>query len=105
MIFWAILEGHEKHLVTLDNCFLRLLQYNLKISIEKSTFGTDEVEYLGFKLGADGIRPGTDKTKAVRDFPEPQNVKQIRQFVGLASFFRDLIPNFSKMSAQPDRLD
>ena len=92
-------RGHEKHLVTLDNCFLRLWQYNLKISIEKSTFGTDEVEYLGFKLGADGIQPGTDKTKAVRDIPEPQNVKQIRQFVGLASFFRDLIPNFSKMSA------
>ena len=86
-------------MVTLENCFQWVRQYNLKISPDKSTFGTNEVEYLGFKLGADGIQPGTDKTKAVRDFPEPNNVKQIRQFVGLASFFRELIPNFSKMSA------
>ena len=92
-------RGHEKHLVALENCFQRVQEYNLKISLEKSTFGTAEVEYLGFKLGADGIQPGTDKTKAVRDFPEPKNIKQIRQFVGLASFFRELIPNFSKMSA------
>ena len=92
-------RGHENHLVTLENCFQRVRQYNLKISPDKSTFGTNEVEYLGFKLGADGIQPGTDKTKAVRDFPEPNNVKQIRQFVGLASFFREMIPNFSKMSA------
>ena len=92
-------RGHENHLATLEKCFLRLKQYNLKISMDKSTFGTDQVEYLGFKLGADGIRPGTDKTKAVRDFPEPRSVKQIRQFVGLASFFWELIPNFSKMRA------
>ena len=92
-------RGHEKHLAALENCFLRLKQYNLKISIDKSAFGTDQVEYLGFKLGADSIRPGTDKTKAVCDFPEPKTVKQIRQFVGLASFFRELIPNFSKMNA------
>ena len=92
-------RGHEKHLVTLENCFQRIKQYNLKISIDKSTFGTDEVKYLGFKLGADGIQPGTDKTKAVRYFPEPRNIKQIRQFVGLASFFWDLIPIFSKMIA------
>ena len=92
-------RGHEKHLVTLENCFQRIKQYNLKISIDKSTFGTDEVKYLGFKLGSDGIRPGTDKTKAVRDFPEPKTLKQIRQFVGLVSFFQELIPNFSKMSA------
>ena len=70
-------RGHEKHLVTLENCFQRIKQYKLKISIDKSTFKMDKVEYLGFKLGADGIGPGTEKTKAVHEFPEPKTVKQI----------------------------
>ena len=57
-----------------------------------------ETEYLGFKLTDNGILPGTDKTKAVREFPPPKTVRQIRQFVGLASFFRDHIRDFSRIS-------
>ena len=53
--------------------------------MDKSTFGTNETEYLGFHLTPSGILPGTDKTAAVRNYPAPTTVKQIRQFVGLAA--------------------
>ena len=91
-------RNHENQLATLDVCFGRLEDYNLKLSIEKSTFGASETEYLGFKITSNGILPGTDKTKAVKEFPPPKTVKQIRQFVGLASFFRDHIRDFSRIS-------
>ena len=91
-------KNHENQLATLDVCFGRLEDYNLKLSIEKSTFGAFQTEYLGFKITSNGILPGTDKTKAVKDFPPPKTVKQIRQFVSLASFFRDHIRDFSRIS-------
>ena len=91
-------KTHEQHLKVLEECFKRLRSYNLKLSTEKSFFGSNETEYLGFKLTENGILPGTDKTKAVREFKMPTTVKQIHQFVGLASFFRDHIEHFSKLS-------
>ena len=91
-------KNHDDHLVALERCFQRLREYNLKLSTDKSTFGTRETEYLGFKLTPTGVLPGTDKLKAVQKFPTPKTVRQIRQFVGLASFFRDHIPNFSLIS-------
>ena len=54
--------------VALRNCFQRLKEYNLKLSIDKSTFGAEEMEYLGFKITLEGILPGTDKTRAVKSF-------------------------------------
>ena len=91
-------RNHEKQILTLDTCFERLREYNLKLSLDKSTFGASETEYLGFKITDKGILPGTDKTKAVKEFQPPKTVKQIRQFVGLASFFRDHIKDFSRIS-------
>ena len=91
-------RDHERQLATLDVCFAQLRGYNLKLSPEKSTFGASETEYLGFKIMADGILPGTDKVRAVREFQPPSTIKQIRQFVGLASFFRDHIKDFSRIS-------
>ena len=90
-------KSHDEQLVALRNCFQRLREYNLKLSIEKSIFRAEETEYLGFKITSEGILPGTDKTRAVKEFPPPRTVKQIRQFVGLASFFRDHIKDFSRI--------
>ena len=91
-------RDHERQLATLDVCFAQLRGYNLKLSPGKSTFEASETEYLGFKITADGILPGTDKVRAVREFQPPSTIKQIRQFVGLASFFRDHIKDFSRIS-------
>ena len=59
-------NDHYTHLVTLKNCFERLPDFNLKLSIFKSSFGAGETEYFAFKITSNGILPGTDKTKAVK---------------------------------------
>ena len=61
-----ITNDHYTHLVTLKNCFERLPDFNLKLSIFKSSFGAGEMEYFAFKITSDGILPGTDQTKAVK---------------------------------------
>lgn len=63
-------------------------------SIEKS-----KIEYLGREISADGIRPGSRKIEALTKISSPTNVKQVRQFMGLASYFRKFIPEFAFRTA------
>lgn len=56
------------------------------------------MNYLGFTLTDKGVLPGMDKTRAIRDFPPPATVKQVRMFVGLCNYFRQSVPNFSLIS-------
>ena len=72
-------------------------KYNLKLNIAKSTFGASEVSYLGYTINGDGIKPGVEKLEAVKNFQMPNSVKKIREFVGLANYFRFLFPIFLKM--------
>ena len=85
----------DSHLEQLEEVFLRLRKYNLKLNVAKSEFGSSEVTYLGYVIDAKGIRPGQEKLAAVKKFPVPDNIKKIREFVGLANYFRFLIPRFA----------
>jgi len=54
--------------------------------------------YLGHIIGSDGVRPDINKIKAVADFLVPKNPKNIKQFLGLAGYYRRFILNFSKIA-------
>lgn len=71
---------------------------NLTLKLTKCNFFQTSVEFLGFEISIDGIRPGTKKTDAVRNFPVPENVHNVRQFVGLASFFRKFVKGFATIA-------
>lgn len=93
-------KNEKQHLMDLREAFSVLRRYNLKVNLEKCTWMTDRTEYLGFHIGPDGISPSQSKTKAIAAASPPANIGQIRQFVGLANYFRHLIPNYQKLSSQ-----
>ena len=97
-------DTHENHLQNLEKVFLRLRKYNLKLNLSKTTFGSDSVTYLGYKLSGEGVSPGPDKLKAVREFPQIDSVKKVREFVGLCNYFRFLIPKYQSYSSQLTKL-
>ena len=61
-------------------------------------FATTTIQYLGHTLTPEGVRPNETKIAAVKDFPRPQCVKQVKSFLGLANFYRQHIPNMAAIS-------
>ena len=56
--------------------------------------------YLGHVITPAGLKPNTDRVAAVKNCPTPQNIKELRQFLGLASYYHRFIRQFAKI-AQP----
>ena len=54
--------------------------------------------YIGYILSENGISPCPEKVKAVQNYPTPKNVRDIRAFLGLASFYRRLVPDFAHIA-------
>ncbi len=90
---------HEEHLAMLSQVLKRLVQYKIKLNLQKCIFGSKEVSYLGFRLTEEGIKPGTDKLKAVKNAPPPSNVHEVRQFLGLCNFFWGHVCNFAQLTS------
>ncbi len=57
------------------------------------------MEYLGYRVSERGISAVPDKVKAVNDFPRPKELKHVRSFLGLASYYRRFIHQFSKVAS------
>ncbi len=88
----------EQHLQTVRDMLQKLSDAGLMVSLAKSHFLRATVNYLGYLVSSKGLLPGERKVKVVRMFPTPTSVKQVQGFVGLCSFFRKFVPNFSKIA-------
>lgn len=69
------------------------------INLSKCKFFVNEIQYLGRLISKEGVRPSNDKVLALVNSPTPRTVKQVRQFMGLASYFRKFIPEFAFRTA------
>ena len=98
-------NSHEEHIKDLSNVFERFQRYNIKCRLGKLQLGSPQVTYLGYDISRkDGIRPGMIKSKVIRDWPPPADVRQVRQFLGLCSFFRRTIQEYASIASPLTRL-
>lgn len=72
-----------------------LTEAGFSINLRKCTFLTTEVEYLGRIISQGQVRPSPHKITALVNSPAPRSVKQVRQFLGLAGYFRKYIKGYA----------
>ena len=67
----------------------------MNINIDKCEFIKKEPKYLGHKVTETGIRTDPDKVAAIAELKPPSNIKDLRQYVGVASWYRRFVPDFT----------
>eukprot|EP00731_Ephydatia_muelleri_P035282 Em0111g7a len=82
------------HLQHLQQVFERLANAGLTLRGSKCQLGLDKVHYLGHVFSEAGMSPDKEKIVVIKDWPIPKTVTEIRQFLGLASYYRRYIQQF-----------
>ena len=94
------LDGRWRSITTTyGRCLIVLRGAGLRLKPKKCTFAQPSVEYLGHVVSAEGIHTDPRKLQAVRNYPAPMDLKSLRSFLGLCSYYRRFVPGFSKVAA------
>ena len=94
IIFSETPEEHETRLLRVLNC---LKEYGLKLSVEKCKFFQSSVRYLGHIVSRDGVKTDPEKINALKTWPSPKNLKELRSFLGFSGYYRRFIEGYSKI--------
>ncbi|XP_024146840.2 uncharacterized protein LOC112157953 [Oryzias melastigma] len=94
IVFGKTLEEHEQRLLKVLD---RLEEYGLKVSIDKCQFCQSQVKYVGHIVSEKGIATDPEKVAAVKNWPEPTDLKSLRSFLGFCGYYRRFIANYSSI--------
>jgi hypothetical protein len=89
----------DEHLQKMETVLTRLRDAGLKVNVVKSFFCAHEIEYLGYVLTRDGIKPQPKKVQAILALNLPNNVKELRHFLGMVQYYRDMWARCNEMLA------
>ena len=96
VIFSRTMEEHYDQLKEVVACFRK---HNITLNLAKCAFAMNEVDFLGYNISNDGIKPQKRLTDVIREFPHPSTKKELKRFLGITSYYRDFIPMFANISA------
>ena len=93
-----IFSKTEEHLQHLEEIFVRLRKFGLKMKCEKCSFFKKHIQYLGHLVSEKGFEPLPEKLESIRKMPAPRTAKEVKQFLGLIGYYRKFVPHFVDIS-------
>ena len=95
LVFSKDKKDHKKHVRWI---LQKLREHKLSLKLEKCWFSKQEIEFLGLIISEDSIMMDKGKVKAIRNWLEPKNKKELQQFLGFVNFYRWFIEGFAKIA-------
>ncbi len=95
VIYSRTLEDNKKHT---HHVLQKLLNAKLLVEPEKSLFYVQEITFLGFVIRPREIGIEPEKVAAVRDWPTPKTVKEVRSFIGFTNFYRTFVKGYGEIA-------
>jgi exodeoxyribonuclease III len=91
-------KSWEQHILDLNTVFQRLQKTGLKVNLVKCEFAKSEVPFLGHLVSREGIKMDPMKVAAIDNMELPQDITQLRSFLGATSHYRKFIKDFSQIA-------
>ncbi|BHF75659.1 hypothetical protein SprV_0501875500 [Sparganum proliferum] len=101
IVFGRTIAQHNQNLTAV---LVALCDAGLRLNPQKCTFLRDKVTYLGHEISEEGIHASPEKINAVKLWPTPTSVTELRSFLGLASYYRKFILHFASIARPLHRL-
>lgn len=79
-------ETQKDHDKRLDRVLRELQKHNVAINKKKTVLNTDNIEYLGYVISGDGIKPSSKKLAGILEAPPPKSVSEIKPFLGMVTY-------------------
>ena len=92
-------NSFEEHMVHLEKVLKLLREHKLYAKESKCEFCLNEVKFLGYVVSSEGLKVDPAKVEAVKEWPVPASVSDVRSFLGFVGFYRKFINNHSKIVA------
>ena len=90
-------ESETAHLQNLAAVMECLEAAGIRLKREKCYFMMAKVEYLGHSISAEGIQPVREEVRAIQDAPRPQDVAQLRTFLGMRNYYGKFLPSLATL--------
>lgn len=97
-------KDDEEHLRNLSSVLQVIESSGLRLKEVKCVFLAEEVTYLGYNITKEGISPSPEKVKAIRNAAPPENVTQLKAYLGMLNYYNRYLPNLSAMIEPLHRL-
>lgn len=87
------------HIQALNRVFNKLKNAGLTVNIEKCNFCRPSLKYLGYVVDRYGLRTDIEKISCIANYDLPTNLKELRRFIGMTSYYRRFIKSFAHIAA------
>lgn len=91
-------KSAEDHIVHLSQVLSQLEKHQLFANLKKCEIGQTTVSYLGHVISSAGVAMDSEKVRAMVDWPEPRNLRELRGFLGLTSYYRRFITGYAQIA-------